>query len=244
MEQEPRQFYEGWAREQLRDPNRTAELRWKAQVLLGLCERAGVDLHGDVLEIGCAEGIVLDELRRAFPRARYYGVDLSGTFVEQGRRLFPEVELRRQDAQDFFRAKPQVDFVVLSDLLEHVPDDDAFLRSVIPHCGHILFKIPVEVCAYDHSAFVRALRRAVGKTRFPPAFGPGHPDGHLRGFTVRSARALLGRNGLDVLAESVETVHQFYGRAGILDLAAALSKRLCVGLFGGAYFSVARTRAG
>jgi len=241
MEQELSRFYDTWAEEQLGNPHRTEVLRWKAKTLAALCEQAGIVLHGEVLDLGCAEGIALDALRQSYPDARYYGIDISERFIEVGRELFPDIELRCQELDDFFRQRPHVDFVVLSDLIEHVEDADAFLRGVIPHCDYLLVKIPLEICAYDHSPLIRALRKVAGKARFPPAYGPEHPDGHLRGFTVRSARALLKRNGLTVLAEKVDTVHQFYDRARILDLAAALSKRLCVYLFGGTYFGVART---
>ncbi len=241
MAQESQQFYERWAAEQLRDPNRAAVLKWKAQTLVDLCRRAGLELCGHVLEIGCAEGALLDGLLKAFPEADYSGLDISENFIEVGKKLFPGIELRCQESDDFFREKPHVDFVVLSDLIEHVEDADAFLRGVVPHCDYVLVKIPLEVCAYDHSPLIRAFRKMAGRTRFPPAYGPGHPDGHLRGFTVRSARALLERNRLTVLAEKVDTVHQFYDRARMLDFIAALSKGLCVYLFGGTYFGVART---
>lgn len=244
MERDCADFYDNWAEEQMTRDERTRVLRWKARNLLDLCRSAHLPLRGDVLEVGCAEGLLLDEFQKAFPQARYYGVDISETFIERGREMFPKIELRCQDCRRFFLEKPHVGFVVISDLLEHLPDDEEFLAAVIPHCDYILLKIPIQLCLYDSSRWVRALRKAVGKTRTLPPFGPDHPDGHLRGYSVGSARALLRRHGLCLLAEQVKAAHHFYERSKVLDVVKCINERLCVVLFGGAYFAVTATPGG
>lgn len=239
MQQKSAEFYDRWAERQMGRSRRAEILRWKARMLLRLCGRAGLRLGGTVVEIGCAEGALLAQFRRRFPRARYVGLDISRRFVRRGRSLHPDIDFRCTSHDDFFAEHQMVDFVVISDLLEHVADDREFLAEVVPHCRHALLKIPIEECVYDSSPLVARLRRLVGNDSFPGAYGAGHPDGHLRGYTVGSARSLLRASGLRTRAEAVRTVHECYERSRLLDAAAFLSPRLCVWLFGGAYFGVA-----
>ncbi len=241
MEQELSRFYDTWAEEQFRDPQRTQVLRWKAQTLARLCGQAGIALRGDVLEIGCAEGIVLDALRESYPDARYHGIDISATFIERGKRLFPGMELRCQAVEEFFHDRPYVDFVVLSDLLEHVPDDDALIVGITPHCGHLLLKVPLELNPYHCSRWLRALRRAFGKLTPPPAFGDVHEHRHLRGYSFSSLRVFLRRHGLRVLARRLRTAPSCVPLSRSEKLVSAFSEHLTVRLFGGSYFGVAAT---
>ncbi len=240
-QQELAQFYDAWAEEQFRDPQRTQVLRWKAQNLAQLCGQAGIALHGDVLEIGCAEGIVLDALRESYPDARYHGIDISATFIERGRKLFPGIGLRCQTADDFFQDRPYVDFVVLSDLLEHVPDDDALVEHVASRCGCLLLKVPLEMNPYHCSKWLRALRKAVGKLTPPPAFGDEHEHRHLRGYSFGSLRVFLRRHRLRILAERLRTAPSCVPLSRSEKLVSAFSEHLTVRLFGGSCFAVAAT---
>ena len=236
-----REFYDEWSVEILQRDQRERNMRWKARVLLELCEKCGLELSGRVVEIGSAEGRVLAELQGHFPDAHYVAVDLSRRFVEKGRELYPDIEFRCADYREFLEQAEHVDTVLVSDLLEHVPSDDEFMAAVAPRCDHMLVKMPIEECVYDSSRAVWMLRRLVGKTELPPDYGPEHPDGHLRGYTVGSARDLLRRHGLKIRAEAVRTIHRFYGRSRALDAVEWVSARLCVALFGGAYFAVCDT---
>lgn len=142
-----------------------------------------------VLEIGCATG----ELIAALPvRAggRKVGVDISAANVATARARFPEVEFRRGD----FRAGPSevFDAVVMSDVLEHVPDDQAFLRDAAALGRVVLLNLPLE------DNWLNRRRR----------YGPDDASGHLRKYSLAAGLALVERAGLEVLAQARVWVHE------------------------------------
>lgn len=142
-----------------------------------------------VIEIGCATG----ELIAAMPvRAggRKVGVDISAANVAVARERHPEVEFRCGD----FRAglAERFDAVILSDVLEHVPDDAAFLRDAAALGGVVLVNLPLE------DNWLNRGRR----------YGPDDVSGHLRKYSLADGLMLVQRAGLQVLAQSQVWVHE------------------------------------
>lgn len=142
-----------------------------------------------VLEIGCATG----ELISAVPvRAggRRVGVDISEANIAAARARFPGVEFRCGDFRDLTGS--HFDVVVLSDVLEHVPDDAAFLRDAAALADTVLLNLPLE------DNWLNRRRR----------YGPDDVSGHLRRYSLADGRALVERAGLDVLALTRVWVHE------------------------------------
>lgn len=142
-----------------------------------------------VLEIGCATG----ELIAAMPvRAggRRVGLDISEANIAAARERHPGVEFRCAD----FRAGAveTFDAVMLSDVLEHVPDDAAFLRAAAAFGSVVLINLPLE------DNWLNRRRR----------YGPDDVSGHLRRYTHADGLALIERAGLDVLAQSRVWIHE------------------------------------
>ena len=149
----------------------------------------GDPLPTSVLEIGCATG----ELIAAMPVAtggRRVGVDISAENIAVARARFPLVEFRCGD----FRALPVEHFerVVMSDVLEHVPDDAAFLRDAARLGDLVLVNLPLE------DNWLNRRRR----------YGPGDVSGHLRRYSLADGLALFDRAGLDVVAHTRVWVHE------------------------------------
>ncbi len=144
---------------------------------------------GSVLEIGCATG----ELLAAWPLragARKVGIDISAANVDVARARFPQIEFRCGD----FRVLPpeRFDAVILSDVLEHVPDDTAFLRDAAARGAVVLLNLPLE------DNWLNRTRR----------YGPDDVSGHLRRYTRDDGLALLERAGLEVIAHSRVWMHE------------------------------------
>jgi SAM-dependent methyltransferase len=145
-----------------------------------------------VIEIGCATG----ELIAAFPvhaGGRRLGIDISAANIAVARARFPHVDF---DCGDF-RALPAggaaaADAVILSDVLEHVPDDAAFLRDAAALADIVLVNLPLE----DNW-----LNR-----RRP--YGPDDVSGHLRKYSLADGLALVDRAGLDLLSYRQVWVHE------------------------------------
>jgi 2-polyprenyl-3-methyl-5-hydroxy-6-metoxy-1,4-benzoquinol methylase len=142
-----------------------------------------------VLEIGCATG----ELIAAVPveeGGRRLGIDISPENVAAARARFPEVEFRAGD----FRAAGLggFDAVILSDVLEHVPDDVGFLRDAASLGEIVLVNLPLE------DNWLNDRRR----------YGPDDASGHLRRYSIAQGLALFERAGLELLSHSQVWVHE------------------------------------
>ena len=139
-----------------------------------------------VLEIGCATG----ELIAAMPAAQRVGLDISAANIDAARTRFPEVEFHCGD----FRGADLAGFdaVVMSDVLEHVPDDAEFLRDAAQLGDLVLVNLPLE----DNWLNDRR------------AYGPDDVSGHLRRYSLADGLALFDRAGLDLLAHRQVWIHE------------------------------------
>ena len=152
---------------------------------------AGPALSG-VLEIGCATG----ELIAAFPvrtGGRRRGIDISAANIAVARARFPQLEFACGD----FRALPGLqadpaDAVILSDVLEHVPDDVGFLRAAAALGDLVLVNLPLE------DNWLNRRRR----------YGPDDVSGHLRKYSLADGLALVERAGLVALRHHQVWVHE------------------------------------
>jgi SAM-dependent methyltransferase len=143
-----------------------------------------------VVEIGCATG----ELIAAFPVAeaggRRLGVDISPRNIAAARERFPHVEFQAGDFRHL--TLPAFDAVLLSDVLEHVSDDAAFLADAAALAPRVLVNLPLE-CNW--------LNRG-------RAYGPADVSGHLRRYTLAQGLDLLARAGLQPVTWSQVWIHE------------------------------------
>jgi SAM-dependent methyltransferase len=148
----------------------------------------GRDL-GSVLEIGCATG----ELIAAVPvrrGGRKLGMDISAANVAAAQARFPAVEFRCGDFREC--GHETFDAVIMSDVLEHVPDDEAFLRDAAALGDTVLVNLPLE-------------DNWLNRNR---AYGPDDVSGHLRRYSLADGLALFERAGLEVTAFAQAWVHE------------------------------------
>lgn len=149
----------------------------------------GPEALGDVLEIGCATGELLAALPRAHG-ARRVGVDISAANVRAAQLRFPALEFVCGD----FRSLQPGAFttVVMSDVLEHVPDDAAFLRDASALGQTVLVNLPLE-------------DNWLNRKR---PYGPDDVSGHLRCYSLHDGLALAQRAGLEVVNWQRVWIHE------------------------------------
>ena len=142
-----------------------------------------------VLEIGCATGELIDAVP-VVPGGRKLGMDISAANVAAACSRFPQVEFRCGDFRD---ARDQhFDAVIMSDVLEHVPDDENFLRDAAALGDTVLVNLPLE-------------DNWLNRHR---AYGPDDVSGHLRRYSLADGLALFERAGLEVTAFAQVWVHE------------------------------------
>jgi len=236
-------FYEHWGEQELKKEGfREIVLRWKADEIANLIRLSKIKMAGkEVLEIGCADGILLDRMQELFLQSNFIGLDISETLINHARKKYPRIKFCSQDFVDFFELHGKVDYVILSDITEHVPDDNIFIKQVANNCDYIFLKMPIELCFWNSSLLMGLLRKIIGKPFARPQYGMKHISGHLRGYTLSSARKYLKENGLKVIIGSVKDTNQFYGNSVKINLVSKISESLNVVIFGGAYFAIAET---
>jgi SAM-dependent methyltransferase len=144
---------------------------------------------GSVLEIGCATGELIDAVP-VTRGGRKVGMDISAANVAAAQTRFPNVEFRCGDFRD--ARGEHFDAVIMSDVLEHVPDDDAFLRDAAALGDTVLVNLPLE-------------DNWLNRNR---AYGPDDVSGHLRRYSLADGLALFERAGLEVTAFAQVWVHE------------------------------------
>jgi SAM-dependent methyltransferase len=162
------------------DPPLTARgaLRW------GVVEPLLAGLHpATVLEIGCGQGAVGARIAR---HATYTGVEPDdASYAVAAGRITPRGGTVLHGDATALPWGRKYDVVCAFEVLEHIEDDRAALRSWLGHLGkggHVVVSVP----------------------EGPERFGPSDVQvGHYRRYTEDSLREVLGAAGLEV----VETVH-------------------------------------
>lgn len=143
-----------------------------------------------VVEIGCATGELIAAFPLADARGRRLGLDISPRNIAAARARFGGVEFQ---AGDFRRMRLEpFDAVILSDVLEHVSDDAAFLADASKWAQRVLVNLPLE-CNW--------LNRG-------RAYGPADVSGHLRRYTLSQGLDLVARAGLQPVNWSRVWIHE------------------------------------
>lgn len=234
MGEEPA-FYERWAQDQLNDPRRDAVLKWKAANLANLFLRSFPNEKvASIAEVGGAEGTLLNSVGQLLGAQVMVSYDVSAEFSETGRKLFPKIEFVHSEFTGMDNR--QFDLIILSDITEHVENEEQLLHAVSESCLFILMKFPIEICLQDNDV-VRMLTGRRKKEN--EKYGPQHYNGHLRGYTIRSARASIARY-FSVQDQHLEHTLYFYGGPKRRALKKVLGTTIAVRLFGGAPFILGR----
>ncbi len=192
---------------------------------------------GTLLEVGSAKGYMLALL--AGLGWRVTGVEIAQTAADFSRRAFGvEVctgtleEFRRQDSRVF-------DVVLAQDVLEHVPEPGALLRSLhqslrpggwlvvdTPNVGGINVGVvgerwrgfnPFHIYLFQQSTLTQALSRAGFTVRLIGTYNQGSPEASVAGAAERPARLPASvRRGRAALRRVVDRVlRTFYLRRAI-----------------------------
>jgi 2-polyprenyl-3-methyl-5-hydroxy-6-metoxy-1,4-benzoquinol methylase len=99
-----------------------------------------------ILEVGCGEGAVTERLRTTYPNAKITAIDITPRIGRLYLGSLRDVEFIQSDIKEIARKKPgHYDFVVLSDVLHHVPVKFRqellnAIRTVLAPNGTFIFK--------------------------------------------------------------------------------------------------------
>lgn len=125
--------------------------RWTRSAIL---ERVGaVPASATIVDIGCSTGFLLEDVRRAHPRATLVGIDLVAAGLRKAHAAVPDAQLLQADACDLPIDDASVDAVVSANLLEHIPDDSRALSEVarvLAPGARAVIVVPAGPSTYDY----------------------------------------------------------------------------------------------
>jgi len=233
-----KKFYEGWATRQLESPDRDVALKWKAvNMAVLILRRLKSQKITHICEIGGAEGTVIKTLGDIVNATHKENYELSSVFCKVGKYLYPDVEFINTEftGDDGIGCR---DIIILSDVTEHVIDDLSFLDKVSESCKYVVLKMPIEKCLISHQWVFSLLGR---KIPVENQFGSKHHNGHLRGYTIRSALSTVSQS-FDVLDYKISDVTYFYPSKRALLVKKCFGERITTYIFGGALFVLAKAK--
>jgi SAM-dependent methyltransferase len=154
-------------------------------------ERIKPALKGDVLEVGCGTGTFTRLIAACGHKVT--GVELNAAYVEEARARVlgnPDVTILQGDATAMAWDHP-FDTVVLLDVLEHIAEDEAFLKrlgAALRPGGNIILKVPA------------------GEWLFGPM---DSAIGHFRRYSRKTLRDVLER------AAFAQVQQEYFNAAGV-----------------------------
>lgn len=163
------------------------------------------ELPASLLDIGCGEGWLIGDSLMEVPRRA--GVDTDGAIVERARARYPDCDYRILDAGRLPFDDGEFDCVVLSDVIEHVGDQnkqqvtDEALRVLRPG-GRLIVTAPhrgvwAPLDPLDFKRRFPRLYRLTGRRPLTPA-----EIGHKHVTLNEIERLIAGRAGLEVVEYS------------------------------------------
>ncbi|MHA2279726.1 MAG: class I SAM-dependent methyltransferase [Promethearchaeota archaeon] len=79
--------------------------------------------YSSALDVGCGNGQLLKWIRHVKPEVKLHGVDISQVALDKI--TLCNIALKQGEAQDLPYPDDQFDLVICTDVLEHLPEDDA-----------------------------------------------------------------------------------------------------------------------
>lgn len=130
-----------------------------------------------VVDVGCGDGSVLAYLKNKEAAGKIIGVDVSSTALVKARLQGVETILVDKNFTEGIDVIPDCDYVLLLEVLEHMPEAENFLTSMLEKSKHGVF------FSFPNTGYIfHRLRLLFG--RFPLQWRL-HPSEHTRFWTYR-----------------------------------------------------------
>jgi len=172
----------------------------KADHVLALARRLPQPVES-VLDVGCGDGALLAELqRRGFGR-RIAGLEIAESAVRRAREQTGMVSIEIFDGLHLPYEAQEWSLVILSHVLEHVPDPTSLLAEARRVSAAVIIEVPLEANFSARRAEKREDAMAIG---------------HLHTFDRQQMRQVVAAAGLRIVTELTDplplAVHRFRAR--------------------------------
>lgn len=149
--------------------------RQRADIILKYLKKSNGQIS--LVDVGCADGAVLKYLKENANISRIVGADVSSSALVKARANGVETILVGKDLENSVEVIPETDYVLLLEVLEHMPGAERFLKEMLDKSrSGVFFSFP------NTGYFLHRSRLLLG--RFPLQWRL-HPSEHLRFWTYR-----------------------------------------------------------
>ncbi|MEM6802578.1 MAG: class I SAM-dependent methyltransferase [Bacteroidota bacterium] len=140
---------------------------------------------GQILELGCESGHLLASLHQAFPHSHLYGIDISDVALKQAKRRLAgsNCQFLQADICEEIPFEEEVDIIICSETLEHIPDTDLALREI----KGILKEEQILILSVPLEKLKNTVKNVLGKIGLMPILFPKIEEGfsswHVQDFS-------------------------------------------------------------
>jgi len=149
------------------------------------------DKLNSVLDLGCGDTFLVEELARAFPHIRFYAVDIEFTddmITEIQPNISTQISLHKNLNELNSLEVNNIDLVLLLDVIEHIEDDISFMKWVnefnfIKNSTDFLITVPAYQSLFcSHDDFLGHYRRYTNKNLKENLSKAGYATQHVSYF--------------------------------------------------------------
>lgn len=152
-----------------------------------------------VVDFGCGNGKIIQEMKKNNPQAEYVGLDVSGVALELAEATLPDCKFYKiEDGGSLPLENNSVDFIFSSEVVEHIYDTEnamAELYRILKPGGKLLLTAP-------YHGLIKNILIAI--FAFDKHFNP--IGSHIRFFSKKSLFDLLKKYGFEI------EKYGYYGR--------------------------------
>ncbi len=114
-----------------RDTKKSLRYRlWRrTHEVLSAIEEFSLKPAKDIIDLGTADGRMLDMIHRKYPQTHCLGVEYSQQLVDFGKAKFPDLEIIQGDMQSLDFPYDSFDVAIATAVIEHVPDPGKAMRE-------------------------------------------------------------------------------------------------------------------
>jgi SAM-dependent methyltransferase len=204
MEKNLEQFYESWSeksdqgiKEDIQSATRKAN-----KIIEGITYLKENEIKiKSLIDFGCGYGTILSIFAKHFQTDFSLGFDFSTEAVKYANHHYPgnnnqyfkTPSLDVHENVDLIKSKignQKVDCILLTDLLEHIPNCIELIKELSKITKYFIIKLPIESSVFDN---------LILNKEYPSSI---HSNGHLREFTVNTVHYFIRELGLTPLYEA------------------------------------------
>lgn len=168
---------------------------WKVKNLIDVLDKK-IDFR-NVMEIGCAFGVVLNKFSQKCNIKNIIGLDIAKANTIHGSKMFPHIKFITGtiEKDSLFTESgiidKRFDIIILCDIIEHIPDELKFMQKVKKISNYVVIDLPLE------KSYSTRNRN----------YGVDDVSGHLRSYNLAEGLELIKNAGFQVINYKTELVY-------------------------------------